>query len=301
MNTGRAAVAGALACAFAAAGCGRGPGSSIGDVQLTVTRDYFSVPLLHEDDSGARESDSAMRLLDRNADISTRYGGGFVQSIDGVDAGSRDGDPYDWFFYVNGVESPIGAADYSLHGADRVWWDYRDWGAAMRVPAVVGSFPEPFAHGYEGEAHRVKLECDANQVACDTVRSRIAPLAADGESTGGPPIRVLTGTWARVRDDETAGLIERGPSYSGVFADFVRRAGAWRLQPLEASGEPAGPPRDAGLVAATRHGDAPPVWIVSGPDEAAVMAAARALDPGDLRDRYAVAVDGATTRPLPAR
>ena len=57
MTTGRAAVAGALACALAAVGCGLGPGRSIGDVQLTVTRDYGSDPLLHRNDSGARESD----------------------------------------------------------------------------------------------------------------------------------------------------------------------------------------------------------------------------------------------------
>ena len=299
MISGRAAVAGALACAFAAAGCGLGPGDSIGDVQLTVTRDYGADSLLDRDDSGARESDSAMRLLDRHGDISTRYGGGFVQSIDGIQGGTRGGDPYDWFFYVNGVESSKGAADYPLHGGDRVWWDYRDWSAAMRVPAVVGSFPEPFAHGYEGTAHPVKAECDASPATCDAVRSRVVPRGsrAGGES----PIRVLTGTWARVRDDDAAALIERGPSFSGVFADFVRKAGAWKLQPLDASGDPAGPPRDAGLVAATRRGEDPPVWIVSGTDDAAVLAAARALDAGDLRDRYAVEVDGRKTQPLPAR
>lgn len=101
MNAGRAAVAGALVCAFAAAGCGLGPGPTIGDVQLTVTRDYGTDSLLHRNDSSARESDSAMRLLDRNADISTRYGGGFVQSIDGVEGSARRHE--DWFWFVNGL------------------------------------------------------------------------------------------------------------------------------------------------------------------------------------------------------
>ena len=299
MNAGRAAVAGALVCAFAAAGCGLGPGPTIGDVQLTVTRDYGTDSLLHRSDSSARESDSAMRLLDRNADISTRYGGGFVQSIDGVEGATRSGDPYDWFFYVNGVESPTGAADYPLHGGDRVWWDYRDWGAAMRVPAVVGAFPEPFSHGYEGDAHPVKFECKGSVAACDAVSSRIAPAAT--RKGDGSPIRVLTGTWERVRGDDAAASIERGPSHSGVFADFVRLNGAWRLQPLDSSGDPAGRPEDAGLVAATRRGDDPPVWVVSGPDRTAVLAAARALDPADLRDRYAVAVEDGKVQPLPAR
>lgn len=299
MTAGRTAVAGALACVFAAAGCGLGPGPSIGEVHLTVTRDFGSDPLLRRNDSSARESDSAMRVLDRSADISTRYGGGFVQSIDGIAGDTHNGDPYDWFFYVNGVESPIGAADYRLHGGDRVWWDYRDWGAAMRVPAVVGAYPEPFAHGYEGQAHPVRVDCAVRASACQAVRSRIAPLAARGGD--GAPIRVLTGTWGQLRMDAAAGSIERGPAYSGVFADFVRRHGAWRLQPLDASGDAVGAPVDAGLVAATRHGDDPPVWIVTGPDGRAVMAAARTLDVASLRDRYAVAIDDGEARPLPAR
>ena len=64
-----------------------------------------------------------MRLLDRNAEISTRYGGGFVQSIDGIEGGRSDGRQLDWFFYVNGVESPVGAAEYEL---------------ARRLPGLVG-------------------------------------------------------------------------------------------------------------------------------------------------------------------
>ena len=100
-----------------------------------------------------------MRVLDRNAEITTRYGGGFVQSIDGLEAEERVGRSSDWFFYVNGVESPVGAADYPLHGGEAIWWDYRDWSAAMRVPAVVGSWPQPFLGGYDGKRHPVAVEC----------------------------------------------------------------------------------------------------------------------------------------------
>ena len=57
-----------------------------------------------------------MRLLDREAEIETRYGGGFVQSIEGV-AGATEGDRrFDWFFYMNGIESPVGSADVQVSG-----------------------------------------------------------------------------------------------------------------------------------------------------------------------------------------
>src|SRR6476659_8873199 len=88
--------------ALAAAGCGLGPGQGLGDVSLTVTRDYGAEPVLAAKADVVTESDTVMRVLDRNAEISTRYGGGFVQSIEGLEG--EEGDrPHDWFFYVNGV------------------------------------------------------------------------------------------------------------------------------------------------------------------------------------------------------
>ena len=81
-----------------------------------------------------RESDTVMRALEANADVSTRYGGGFVQAIDGIEAQERFGRSRDWFFFVNGVESTVGAADFPLRGGEAIWWDYRDWEEAMRVP-----------------------------------------------------------------------------------------------------------------------------------------------------------------------
>ncbi len=289
----------ALLCALSVAGCGLGPGPSVGDVQITVTRDYGSQVLLKRSEPNAHESETALRLLDRNADISTRYGGGFVQSIDGL-AGANDGNRrFDWFFYVDGVESPVGSADYPLHGGYRVWWDYRDWTAAMRVPAVVGSYPDPFLHGYEGDRHPVQVRCLGGGPACGLARARLPDTGAEGGKSSGDPIRVLVGPWKRVRGDAAAALIERGPADSGVFADFVRAHGAWELQPLNVAGQAVGAPRQAGLVAATRDGDNPPTWVVTGSNVSDAIGAAQLLDPADLRNRYAVATSGAHPMPLP--
>src|SRR5215218_1413686 len=167
------AVVSALLCAaLATAGCGLGPGADIGAVGLTVTREFGAVPVL-DTSVGASESDTVMRVLEGEADVETRYGGGFVHAIDGVAEGSRDGDPYDWFFYVDGVESPIGAADYDLEGGESVWWDYHDWGATNHVPALVGSWPAPFADGIGGEAHPVVVECDGGGAACGETRAAL--------------------------------------------------------------------------------------------------------------------------------
>jgi hypothetical protein len=59
----------------------------------------------------------------------------------------------DWFYYVNGVQASKGAAETKLHDGDHVWWDRHDWSAADSIPAVVGSFPEPFVDGYGGRRY----------------------------------------------------------------------------------------------------------------------------------------------------
>ena len=302
MSPRRPAVAIALlAATLAVAGCGVGPGAGVGEASLTVTRDFGAKPLQSPEREEASESDTAMRQLERNAEISTRYGGRFVQAIDGVSAATRASGRYDWFFFVDGVESPVGAADYALHGGDSVWWDYRNWSAAEGVPAVVGSWPQPFRDGYEGKRHPVAVECLGGGGACGEVRARLE--AAGVSPTKGSPgdaIRVLVGPWATVRRDPAAARIEEGPQASGVFAEFTSAGGDYALQGLDEGGGEArafGP--DAGLVAATRRYEAPPVWVVTGVTRSGVAAAARLLDAADLRDHYAVTVEGGRGTPLP--
>jgi hypothetical protein len=280
---------------------GFGPGSGVGEVSLTVTRDYGARRLLRPVRDEATESDTVMRLLDRSAEISTRYGGGFVRSIDGLAEATHDGRRYDWFFFVNGVESSVGAADFPLRGGEAIWWDYRDWSAAEYVPAAVGSWPQPLADGYEGKRRPVAIECRGAGAACGAVRSRLA--AAGIEVAAGSPddaIRVLVGPWARLRDDPAAAQVEAGPQVSGVFARFVRGRGGFELLGLDEAGEAVrsfGP--GAGLIAATRRYDAPPVWLVSGATTRGALAAAGMLDAAHLRDHYAVATEGSQETPLP--
>ena len=306
------AIALLLGAAVVAAGCGLGPGAKVGKVDLSVTREFGAVKVA-ESSGEADESDTVMRFLEGEVDIETRYGGGFVKSIDGFEETQRGGHPYDWFFYVNGVESPVGAAEVSLQGGERIWWDIHNWSATEHVPMVVGSWPAPFTTGWEGHAPVVVVECEGGGDACATVRG-----ALEGEgvkvASGSPKgaIRVLVGPWAKLRSDPAAALIEDGPAESGVYAEFASggggaageaaSGGAWQLVGLDEDGEKArtfGP--EAGLVAATRHFEGPPVWVVTGGTVGAVRSAAEALDTDDLRDHYAVESEAGTVTPLPLR
>jgi hypothetical protein len=286
-----------LSVALAAAGCGLGPGADVGSVELTVTREFGAEAVLRRS-LEAKESDTVMRVLETNADVETRFGGGFVHSIGGVAEGERGGNPYDWFFFVDGVESPIGAADVELKADERVWWDYRDWSATNHVPAVVGSWPAPFVDGVAGKRYPVVLECDGGGSACVLARGALEREGVN-LSSGSPKgaIRMLVGPWDRLREDPAAQLLEAGPGESGIYANFNAAPALVALDEEGTEARDLGP--DAGLVAATSRYGGPPVWLVTGGTAAAVREAADSLDEEQLRDHYAVAIEGGKGTPLP--
>lgn len=82
--------------AAVAAGCGVGAGETPDAVRLTVTDGFGSRTVLERASPQVRGKDTVMRLLQRNAKVTTKYGGGFVQSVDGVSGGREEGRPLDW-------------------------------------------------------------------------------------------------------------------------------------------------------------------------------------------------------------
>jgi hypothetical protein len=282
----------ALAAVFA--GCGLGPGKErAGGAELRVTRDFGAERLASVRIAHVREDQTVMRLLQSKRRVETRYGGRFVQAIDGLRSSGGEG-RRDWFYFVNGIEADVGAADYELSPGDVVQWDYRRWDAAMRVPAIVGAYPEPFLHGYKGKRLPTRIECaDERGRACGEVRRRLsaAGVAATGAplgaSAGSSVIRVVVAPWRRARTVRAAAPLEREPSDSGVFARF---AGADRLELFDQSGHVArAAPAGTGLVAAMRLPDQSIVWLVTGADDSAVERAAHELGSSPLRDAFAVA------------
>jgi len=87
-----------------------------------------------------------IQAVERTLKVKTRYGGRYVQTINGV-SGSL-GDQRDWFFFVDGVEGDRSAAEVHIHAGEVLWWDYRHWTpSTMSIPVVVGAYPHPFVDG----------------------------------------------------------------------------------------------------------------------------------------------------------
>ena len=301
----------ALCLALAAlTGCGFGAGETRGGsgAQLRVTRDFGRTTLTTASLAKVRASDTVMRFLQSHAKTTTRYGGGFVESIDGI-AGNSSGGRRDWFYFVNGVEAPTGAADRVLAPGDVVQWDYRRWDATPRVPAIVGAFPEPFLHGQKGTRYPTRIECSSSTKSCDAVQKTLedvgvpAGSGALGSEARGGVLRVEVGKWSDLRTLQDLDLLEKGPAASGVFARFSKQGS--QLDLLDAQGHVARTaPPGTGLVAAIIPPDQQPLWVVTGVDEAGVQRAAALLSASKLRNAYAVAAlpSGEQRLPLePAR
>ena len=167
------------------------------------------------------ESDTVVRGLDANADVETSYGDNFVDSIDGYAGSTAGGGREDWFFFVNGYYSDIGAGETRIEPGDRIWWDYRYWAAAYRVPAVVGSWPEPFLHGDDGDRARDRRPVPhrARRLRCGRRcahrrgrrRRRSRQPAEPGVTARCPP--GARRPWDASRSDPAAGQIEAGPGH----------------------------------------------------------------------------------------
>jgi Domain of unknown function (DUF4430) len=301
----RIAVA-AVAVALGCAGCGFGPGVAAKGIDVRVTENFGAQKL--GDAGNSKVSGTVMQALQRSFKVSTAYGGGFVESINGH-SGSKS-DEVDWFYYVNGIQAAKGAASTQLHKGDHIWWDRHDYSATDSIPAVVGSFPEPFTNGVGGQRYPTIVECvNGKSAPCKTVTNELSsfkiPVSSGGigYGSGNDSIGVVVGPWKQIDGELGAELVKYGPGASGVYARFVDDGS--KLELLGADGKVAqtfGP--DTGLVAAVNgngagNSNAVPTWLITGTDAAGVAAAAKALTPSTLADRFALVVHDGTDDSVP--
>lgn len=178
----RARALAALAVLVLLAGCG-GSGGEKGTAQLWVTRDRGATLLV---DAEVAAGQSLMRALAGEAEIETRYGGRYLQSVNGI-AGSLERQR-DWFWFVNGYEGDRSAAAYRLRDGDVAWLDYRAWEREGEARVVVGAFPEPFVHGYAGKKRTAVVRYEeglANRAAA--IGRRIGASSIEPVDVPAPP------------------------------------------------------------------------------------------------------------------
>lgn len=90
--------------------------------KVLITTDCAGDVLLEK---GVDAGQTAMRALDRVADIETDSGGKFVTAINGVEQDT--GKKLAWLYYINGKAAAKGATEIKLAPGDVEWWDLHDY------------------------------------------------------------------------------------------------------------------------------------------------------------------------------
>ena len=291
------------------AGCGLGAGDLRGEVELTVTRDFGVNKVAEYKRVPVRDGDTVLRAMERRLDVETAYGGGFINSIEGLESDYTGSGRTrrDWFFYINGVESSSGVKEVKVDAGDAIWWDYRDWSTVQRISAVVGAYPHPFINGSSGEMNAVRLDCAiGSDRSCSDVELRLGRLGLKfkrsqlGTRQDKKGVRIVVGTWDQIDEDPEARRLSQLPRSSGVFARFSRVGKNGRLALYKEDGEVAIETGDgAGLIAAMKSSGDLPTWIITGTDSRGLKRAVNLLSVKSLRNRFAVAVTGKGTVALP--
>ncbi|MFM8827850.1 MAG: DUF4430 domain-containing protein [Actinomycetota bacterium] len=289
MRRALAAACAGLACATAlvGAGCERkseaaAPAGGAPSARVVATADHGAEVLLDERVAPGR---SVMDALQGETPVETAYGGGFVASMLG--RGSSTSPPTDWFFYVNGFESPVGARAAELRAGDVAWWDHRVWQGMQSVRAVVGAWPEPFVRG-AGAQRPV--------VAADPPLAGALRSAGARMGTGEQAWRARVGTDATLTARDSAWRATRGDPGGARLAGGIRDGQVVLMPP--GGGAPV-PVEGARAVAVLVPAGAKPtdgaLLAVAGLDARAARAAADtiAATPDVLSLRYAVAFDAA--------
>jgi hypothetical protein len=283
-------------------------------VTVIVTKD-FGKELILEREIAIEPGTNAMEALQMVAGIETKYGGGFVSSINGTSSeyGGASSSKNDWFFYINGISSNVGPNDYILREGDIEHWDFRDWSYQQFVPAVIGDYPQPFLSGFKGNAVPTVVVYDApfSEVA--------ASLAENLKAAGVTQISTITADQLSEETKEQSNLIIIANPQNGLISELNslhKRLGFYaymedgKIISLDATGNPSGEyGAGCGLIQATQNPWNPDgigacenvVWMITGSDASGVESAAMSLvnNCSELLHAYAVIVNGDSIIKIP--
>lgn len=273
-------------------------------VDLFVTSDYGRKKMFGKT-VGLVLDEVGMEVMFRNLDIQTAYGGGFVNSINGLESGytfftGSERKKYDWFYWVNGILAPVGVAEYRPVPGDVIWWDYHDWSTTMFIPAVIGSYPQPFKNGFGGKnpgtvimyapdyaagAGRLKKSLEARGV------SRVDVAEYDPAAIKAPQKHyILLGSW-----QELAGKSDflQDVNTKNKLVGFYIKFQDGELKALDHKGKTISSHPLAGAVCACGSpGSICSVWLVTGTDRQGVELALDTMlnRPEALREHFGAVI-----------
>ncbi len=283
-------------------------------VTLIVTTD-FGRETLFDEKVAIQKGYTVMEILEENLQIETKYNGSFISSINGIenDNGAKSGQRKDWFYYINGICADQGAMAYNLNNGDTIWWDYHEWGSTNTMnTSVIGSFPEPFAHGYGVDKHpTIIMSTEANTNLANGLKKALEQAAVQSveihtldetllQNKKGPTI--VIGEWNEVKEIEYIQTLNKAYKKAGLNMHFNGK----ELELFKSDGTIAmKKTKHTGMIASFGEGlgDAKPVWLVLGLDDKGVENAVNILinHPEEIKKMYNVVVTSEEIIRLPIK
>lgn len=246
-------------------------------VRVIITQD-FGNELLLDEPVVLNDGANALDALEKVAKVETKYGGGFIEAINGIRSPySQTKVKKDWFFYVNGMSANVGVMDYELSEGDVEHWDFHDWSFHAFVPAIIGDFPQPFLGGYQGKSSPTIIVYDQNfQDAAQDLMSKLEKLGVEN-------VRAQAANELSSQDKEHSNLILLGTEdldliseLNGIsklgFSIYFERG---KVVIFDSQGNKMRGEFNCGLIQATQNPWNPKgigacenvVWMVSGTNE----------------------------------
>jgi len=168
--------------------CGCQPRPSDGIAVKVIATQNFGNELVLDESVRVSAGANALDALEQVATVETKYGGGFVEAINGIRSQySQTKVKKDWFFYVNGMSAKVGGLSYKLCDGDVEHWDFHDWSLHAFAPAIIGNFPQPFLGGYQGEILPTIIVYDEGfRDAAQVLTSKLEKLGVENVRMAGP-------------------------------------------------------------------------------------------------------------------
>ncbi len=274
-------------------------------VRVVVTRNFgqeLRFDKLVQVDAGT----SALDALKRVAEVETKHGGGFVSSINGIrsEYGGVNSAKRDWFFYINGIMSNMGALDYVLCAGDVEQWDFHDWSFHTFIPATIGAFPETFRQGFQKKTGPTLIAYSAS------FKQAAEDLAIQLSQSGVTNVAIRSFGELREKERASSNLILLGMTSDDLITELNRN---WRrmgffsyvedgtIVTFNAKGEVSGHyAARGGVIQATQNPWNPKgvgagenvVWMLTGTDRMGVEGALDVLirRPSEIRYAFAAVV-----------
>lgn len=216
-------------------------------------------------------------------EFSTGLGGSFVTQISG-EPRDADSDSY-WFLYRNGILSQTGAGDLVPRARDRIWWSYHSWNSSRFIPAVIGSWPEPFVSGIRSDSASYGIVTSSSFIGFSRDLSQMLvregaskPTLQEISSLDEVPehgISLWIGLWPDLKNiNHLAALYSNGDK-TGCFVQLDKEGSVGLLN---YNGQLVKEIVDAGLIISLSSNMGQRIdWVISGTSEDALLRAANLL------------------------